>query len=350
LLAIIVLLALRRDKPLPDWPSLLNINSLVAIFSAVVKVALLFPIAECISELKWVWFAKPQPVSDFDRFDSAIRGPWGALKLLFERPDNILTSLGASVTILSLAIDPFAPQLLQFRSCLTPVEVASATVARTSNYTVGSLQLAVVTPQVNRQMTAAIHSGLLDPPSNASALMSSYCQSGNCTFQHSNNSEYTSLTICSSLEDISQLISGHGSIGNQSYETWNYTLTLGLRLLGTSILATTDTVPLSQADDPGTPLLTLEALMATVNCSGAKYLSKDECLVKAWAIRASLSPCVQTYGKVSFSDSFFEEYVMSTTMLPFASTIRYYALAGDFSSLPDIDCSKRWQEMTIGWT
>lgn len=46
LVAITILLAVRKDKPLPSWPSLLNINSLVAIFSSVIKVALLFPIAE----------------------------------------------------------------------------------------------------------------------------------------------------------------------------------------------------------------------------------------------------------------------------------------------------------------
>ena len=96
LLAIIILLALRKDKPLPNWPSLLNINSLVAIFSSMLKAALLFPIAECINELKWLWFANHQPVSDFDRFDSASRGPWGALKLLLKHPSDYLTSLGAA--------------------------------------------------------------------------------------------------------------------------------------------------------------------------------------------------------------------------------------------------------------
>lgn len=123
LVAIIILLAVRKDKPLPNWPSLLNINSLVAIFSSILKVALLFPIAECISELKWIWFANPQPVSDFNRFDSASRGPWGALKLLFKRPGNILTSLGVSITILTLAIDPFAQQVLRFSSCLIPAQL-----------------------------------------------------------------------------------------------------------------------------------------------------------------------------------------------------------------------------------
>lgn len=75
LIAIVMLLTIRRDKPQPDWPSLLNINALIAIFTTILKAALLFSVSECISEMKWVWFAAPQPLSDFDRFDSASRGP-----------------------------------------------------------------------------------------------------------------------------------------------------------------------------------------------------------------------------------------------------------------------------------
>src|SRR5207253_3218886 len=107
LIAIVVLLTLRQDKPLPTWPSLLGINSLVAIFSAIFKVALLYPIVEGISELKWIWFATAKSVNDFDRFDSASRGPWGATKLLAKRPSNLFASLGALIMILSLGVDPF---------------------------------------------------------------------------------------------------------------------------------------------------------------------------------------------------------------------------------------------------
>lgn len=119
-------------------------------------------------------------------------------------------------------------------------------------------------------------------------------------------------------------------------ETWNYTLPSGLQLLGTRVLATADI--LSEAEDQETPLLTLEALMVTVNCSGAMSASEDECFTKPWAVRASLSPCVHMYGNVSFFNSIFEEHVLSTTMLPFVSEIGYYALAGDYPSHPDTDC------------
>ncbi|KAL9117633.1 MAG: hypothetical protein Q9187_005828 [Circinaria calcarea] len=301
------------------------------------RVALLFPIAECMSELKWIWFANPHPVSDFDRFDSASRGPWGALKLLFKRPLNILTSLGASITILTLAIGPFAQQILQFSSCLKPIDGSSAIVARTNSYTAGTPTLAAGQPRINRKMTTALYQGLLAPPLNATALISTYCQSGNCTFPHSNNTAYTSLTICSSIEDISHLISGHGNIGDSSYETWNYRLPSGLQLLGNSAL-TTAAIGL-RGEDQDKSLLTLEALMITMNCSAARPESKDECIFKPWAIRASLSPCIHTYGNVRISNSIFEEHILSTMMLPYVPDIQYYSLAGDYPSFPDINCS-----------
>lgn len=53
LFATVILLTIRRDRPQPNWPSLLNINALIAIFSTILKAAILFTVSECISELKW---------------------------------------------------------------------------------------------------------------------------------------------------------------------------------------------------------------------------------------------------------------------------------------------------------
>ena len=261
----------------------------------------------------------------------------GSFELLSKRPGNTLSTLGASITILALAIGPFAQQILQFSSCLIPLEGSSATVARTNNYTVGALQLAVGDPYVDGKMTAALYQGLLNPPSNASALMSTYCPSGNCTFPHLNNTAYTSLAMCPSIEDISHLISGYGNVVRYGSKTWNYTLPSGLQLPDIRVLTTAAIS--SHGKDQETPLLALEALMVTVNCSGATSASEDECSIKPWAFRASLSPCIQKYGNVRFSNSIFEEDVLSTTWLPFVPEILYYSLAGDYPSLPDIDCS-----------
>ena len=335
LVAIVILLAARKDKPLPNWPSVLNINSLVAIFSSISKAALLLSISGCIGELKWIWFAKPQRVSDFDRFDSASKGPWGALLLLFKRPGNICASLGAFITILTLAIDPFAQQVLQFNNCLRPIKESSATIVRTNNYSVGAFAYGDGHAFLDAKMTATLYQGLLNPPPNTSALVSTYCQTGNCTFPNARGTAYTSLAMCSSVEDISHTISEKDPVRvSSSYETWNLKLPSGLQLLEMGALATAGVNPFSEDSDH--PLLTLEALMVNTNCS---VFSSGDCPVKPWAIRATLSPCLHIYANVSYNNSIFKESISSTTMLPYVYGFSFYALAGDYPSLPSIDCS-----------
>jgi hypothetical protein len=52
--AIVITLAVHQNKPLPQWPSLISINSLVAIFIAVMKTALMVPVVESKSISKFV--------------------------------------------------------------------------------------------------------------------------------------------------------------------------------------------------------------------------------------------------------------------------------------------------------
>ena len=46
LAAVVTTLAMHQDKPLPQWPSLITINSLVAVFTAIMKAGLLMPVSE----------------------------------------------------------------------------------------------------------------------------------------------------------------------------------------------------------------------------------------------------------------------------------------------------------------
>ncbi|KAK8050448.1 hypothetical protein PG994_012178 [Apiospora phragmitis] len=50
--------------------SKLTINTLVAMLSTGAKAALLFPVAECISQIKWIWFSSEEPrrLSDMSSF------------------------------------------------------------------------------------------------------------------------------------------------------------------------------------------------------------------------------------------------------------------------------------------
>lgn len=44
--AIVITVAIHQDKPLPQWPRLISVNSLIAIFTALLKAAILMPVAE----------------------------------------------------------------------------------------------------------------------------------------------------------------------------------------------------------------------------------------------------------------------------------------------------------------
>ena len=44
--AVIVTLALHHDRPIPQWPGLISINSLISVFTAIMKASLLLPVAE----------------------------------------------------------------------------------------------------------------------------------------------------------------------------------------------------------------------------------------------------------------------------------------------------------------
>ena len=98
-----------QDQPLPHWPYDVSINTLISILIAIVKAAVLFVVAEGLSQLKWTWFRRERPLQDMTRFDVASRGPWGGLRLLLSlRGRDLVASVGAAVTIASIAIDPFA--------------------------------------------------------------------------------------------------------------------------------------------------------------------------------------------------------------------------------------------------
>ena len=66
---------------------LLTLNGLVAILSTVTRTALMVPVAEALSQMKWNWFSgsrrTARPLADLEAFDQASRGAFGSLKLLW---------------------------------------------------------------------------------------------------------------------------------------------------------------------------------------------------------------------------------------------------------------------------
>ncbi|KAJ9611536.1 hypothetical protein H2200_004720 [Cladophialophora chaetospira] len=328
LAAIVITLALHEGKTLPKWPSMISINSLIAVFTAILKAAMLLPIAEGLSEMKWMWFATSRPLTDLDRLDLASRGPWGSFLLVFMRP-NLLAYLGALVTVVALAIDPFAQQILQYYECMTPLPDSSATIVRTNSYSASGFHTGALEQSLDGVMAAALYQGVLAPPANATASIAFECASGNCTFPATDSVSYISLAMCSSVEDISHSITGNGS---QYYYTLPSDLTTHQATMfsigGEGVGITADA-----------PLFSFEALM--INCKGSANKTTGICETGPWAFRAALYPCINTYGDVKVSKSILQEQKLSTTRVPFMGMNGgfYFSLAGEYPSFPGLDCT-----------
>ena len=73
------------------------------------------PVSECISQLKWLHFDRSNPLSDFQTFDDASRGPWGAFRFVWlKKGTPLFASIGCLITVRSIAFEPTAQQVLDF--------------------------------------------------------------------------------------------------------------------------------------------------------------------------------------------------------------------------------------------
>ena len=81
-LATFITLAVGSGKDVPSWPLSLSLNSLISIYSTVLRALLFFILSEIISQGKWSWLTRSRRLRHLDDFDRASRGAWGSVKLL----------------------------------------------------------------------------------------------------------------------------------------------------------------------------------------------------------------------------------------------------------------------------
>ncbi|EXJ55040.1 uncharacterized protein A1O5_12779, partial [Cladophialophora psammophila CBS 110553] len=118
LLIIIAILYPRRGLPLPHWPYGISINAIIAVLVVVLKIAILLVTAKGLGHLKFTWLQHQRPLLDLETYDMASRGPWGSLSLLLvTRHRHVGASIGAALTLLALAVEPFTQQILRYHSC-----------------------------------------------------------------------------------------------------------------------------------------------------------------------------------------------------------------------------------------
>jgi hypothetical protein len=117
------------------WP--IEPNTVIAIISTTSRTALMVPVASCLSQLKWRHFQRrPHRLSHLDLIDRSSRGPWGSLQVLLRLGRaNVIISVLAVATILSLAVGPSVQQILETRQREVPAQGRLARVAYATNYT-----------------------------------------------------------------------------------------------------------------------------------------------------------------------------------------------------------------------
>ena len=200
LITLIAILRKYEGKPTPQWPLHITINALISVCSMIFKGAMIVPVEECISQLKWIWFWNKKPLKGMEIFDRASRGPEGSVHLLFSRQGLSLGSIGALITILAVASDPFFQQVVNYPTQSVPIEksdLQQAKLFRAVSYEeIGPFgsqqQLAPAIP-----MQKAIYGSLFDGPT----TMTATCPSGNCTWDI-----FTTLGVCSKCQDVSSTI------------------------------------------------------------------------------------------------------------------------------------------------
>lgn len=187
-IAVIIILKVYDQKPSPNLSYGLTLNSIVSLLATASRSSLLFVVAGAVGQLKWIWIQhRERRVLDIQSFDDASRGPLGALYLLFQHRGLSIASLGAIVTVLSMALDPFVQQILSYPVQQTPGSTTQATMpqaltfATNANYTF-----------LEQSYNAALW--------NTDFAVNPTCPSGNCTWP-----EFQSLGFCSKCQDVTDL-------------------------------------------------------------------------------------------------------------------------------------------------
>lgn len=104
----ILLLRRYEGKPIPKWAWAHNgvsFNSLLSLLSAISRGSLMVPLAEGMGQLMWLAYAeRERGLHWVDVYSDTIRGPMGALEMIWRRKGWGIECVGALVLLLTLGM------------------------------------------------------------------------------------------------------------------------------------------------------------------------------------------------------------------------------------------------------
>ncbi|KAF2011399.1 hypothetical protein BU24DRAFT_426477 [Aaosphaeria arxii CBS 175.79] len=204
--AIIGILIAFQDTEMPDWP----IGQIFNILSKVASAALILPVSEALGQLKWDWFqGESRKMWDFEIFDNASRGPWGSALLLVRTKGRTLASLGAAVTLLALALDPFFQQVIDFPQHWVAID--NSTIPRILHLDLPYRRTYFNGTEMSTKdsdVTNLLKSFFFDKGTKYTAFGNGtrpeipvFCPTSNCTWP-----VYETMAVCSACTDVTELL------------------------------------------------------------------------------------------------------------------------------------------------
>jgi Protein of unknown function (DUF3176) len=243
-----------------------------------------------------VHYTKPHPLSDLTSFDLASRGSWGSARLIATLRGHHLATVGAVITILAIAVDPFIQQVIRYHPCQRTVPSMQASISRSNFYNTTGIHTGALSESLDIGMQAAIYEGVFASFSNITPT----CPTGNCTFP-----EYRTLGMCSSCEDISNLVNNSCGVLSADNDyggnpACNFTLpgglnltipTLGYAMMMSSVSTSPASMILSEIISFTRVLDYDKFKLVNISNDG----TNDGGPSNIMALGCSLSPCVRTY-------------------------------------------------------
>lgn len=221
--AIIGLLLEYDGREVSEWHLSINLSTLVALLSTVVRANMVMIVSGVISQLKWSWFTRrPQPLSHLQSFDGGSRSGFGALRLIWMLIGRVRTAgslaayamMAATIVVLSFVVGPFMQQAIKTEICPRIVANVNSSIP-VANYVIGNYyRIAAGVWEITVDMKGTMIQGLTNPRSKDLAIKAS-CPTGNCTFpDYGTGVTHSSLGLCSRCTDKTADVNGPDKNGN----------------------------------------------------------------------------------------------------------------------------------------
>jgi hypothetical protein len=204
----------------------------VNVLGKIASAALIVPTSEALGQLKWQWFHSSKAIWDFEIFDKASRGPWGAVLLLYRTKGRSLAALGALLIVLLLGIDTFFQQIIDYPDQWAREKSMSAQIPKVVTYKPvyhPAYQSGIEISSEDKALAVALRSYFFDNGTQPVLFGNGTrpdvplaCPTSSCTWP-----EYDTLAVCSSCQEVSHLL-------DVSYLCMNTTIDWSTQWVGTT--------------------------------------------------------------------------------------------------------------------